>query len=55
MLPNAAYPPSLIDSDVSEVSAGDVEPLPLGIAFPLMFALSLALWVMIAAAARMLI
>lgn len=49
MLPKTPYPSRLFDIDTP---AHDGEPLPVGTALPLMFAISLSLWLMIAMTAR---
>jgi hypothetical protein len=52
MLTKTPHPTQLADFDVPEAFAPDGEPLPLGAALPLMFAMSLSLWLMIAMTAR---
>lgn len=52
MLPKTTHPSQFADFDIPEVSARDGEMLPLGAALPLIFAMSLSLWLIIAMTAR---
>jgi hypothetical protein len=51
MLPKTPYPSDLADLAIPEIAARDGEPLPVGAALALMFAMSLSLWSIIAVTA----
>jgi hypothetical protein len=52
MLPKTPYASDLADFAIPEIAVRDGEPLPVGAALLLIFAMSLSLWSMIAVIAR---